>query len=349
MSINLTYKSQETVLNQGLANVLNSSVLKDTVLACSDGKCLKAHRLILSTFSPYFKQLLSACKEPMPTILLPDVKVSVMKVLLEFMYTGNVRVKKEMVSQLVEANKCLSISGLSDLLSRHNESYQPPNKKQRTEAGFQAFEKPFSLFRPWDSPVVAPRPEYFNPMPWIPSMYGSSMLPYPIAHGMNISNATSIYNTNGVAPNVPSPFSWTMPLAYPFSGDLAATKFMTESLLHHNDVPLSATTPLFQNTVSIPNADREQQLTPPGLESVNKIAQHKGSIKRNRAKQEGKYLVPGKERCDICKRDFFNVLGHKKAAHGLLKKPIRCCGKEFTTRQDLREHKKIECDFRKSW
>ena len=186
MAINLTYKSQETVLNQGLANVLDSSVLKDTVLACADGQCLKAHRLILSTFSPYFKELLSVCKEPMPTILLPNVKISLMQILLDFMYTGNVRVKKEIVSQLLDVNKMLSIKGLSDILCKHIGDNQPPNKKQRTaETVPQASEKPFSLFRPWDSPVLASRSEYLNPMPWIPSMYGAPMFSYPMGPAMN--------------------------------------------------------------------------------------------------------------------------------------------------------------------
>ena len=120
MAINLTYVSQESVLNQGLSNLFNSSILKDTVLACSDGQCLKAHRLILATFSRYFKKLISVCKEPMPTILLPNVKISVMEILLEFMYTGNIRARKEYLAELILVNKLLAIKGLNDLLSKHD-------------------------------------------------------------------------------------------------------------------------------------------------------------------------------------------------------------------------------------
>ena len=196
MAINLTYVSQENVLNQGLVNLFNSSIMKDTVLACSNGQCLKAHRLILATFSPYFKKLLSVCKEPMPTILLPDVKISVMEILLEFMYTGNIRAKKELLAELVSVNKCLAIKGLDDLLSKHDGFNQPPKKKQRTESGSQLLEKPSSLFRPWDSPVQAPRLDY--PMPWIPSMFGSPMLPFPMSPTMNFSNQPTFSNTMGL-------------------------------------------------------------------------------------------------------------------------------------------------------
>ena len=343
MAINLTYESQETVLNQGLANVLDSTVLKDTVLACSDGQCVKAHRLILATFSPYFKKLLSDCKEPMPTILLPDVKISVMKILLEFMYTGNIRVRRDIVAQLVEANKHLSIKGLNYILSKHDGVNHPPNKKQRTESESQALEKPSSLFRPWDSPVLAPKPEYPYPMPWIPSMYGAPMLPLPIASAMNLSTPAPFYYTNGITPNMPSPLSWTMPLSNPFLPDPAVTTPASPSIPHHIESPLSATTPIYQNTVSYPTSNLHI------TDSMNILGQHKGNTRKSRAKPDGKYLVPGKERCNVCKRDFFNLLGHKRAAHGLLKKPIQCCGREFTTRQDLREHKKTTCDFRNSW
>lgn len=349
MAINLTYASQKNVLKQGLAKVLNSSVLKDTILACSEGQCLKAHRLILATFSPYFKELLSVCKEPMPTILLPDVRYYVMEILLEFMYTGNVRVKKDVVADLVEANKLLCIIGLNGLLSKHDGVNQPPNKKQRIESGSLKLEKPSSLFRPWDSPVLAPSLEYPNTMPWIPSMYGSSMLPFPMAPAMNFSNTNPFHITNGIAPIVPSLLSWSMPLGYPFLPDSAASTNLTVSLPHHIETPLSVTSPLFQNTVSYPIPYGEQHFTLPNPEPKNKTVKRKGATKQNRAKTEGKYLVPGKERCEICNRDFFNLLGHKTSAHGLLKKPIQCCGMDFTTRQVLRAHKKTVCEFRNSW
>ena len=51
-----------------------------------------------------------------------------MEILLEFMYTGNVRVDKDLVAELVEANKLIQITGLNDLLSKHMGSSLPPKK-----------------------------------------------------------------------------------------------------------------------------------------------------------------------------------------------------------------------------
>ena len=90
---------------------------KDVILAFSGGSCLKPHHLIVTTCSPYFNQVLAVCKKQTPAVLIPDVPVSVMEILLEFMYTGNVQVYKDLVADLVEANKLIQIRGLNDLLS----------------------------------------------------------------------------------------------------------------------------------------------------------------------------------------------------------------------------------------
>ena len=85
MATYLNYSTKSLDLSLGLAEALKCSVLKDVVLAYSGGRCLSAHRLILVNFSPFFKQVLSASKETKPTVLLPDISVTVMEILLEFM------------------------------------------------------------------------------------------------------------------------------------------------------------------------------------------------------------------------------------------------------------------------
>ena len=62
----------------------------------------------------------------------------------------------------------------------------------------------------------------------------------------------------------------------------------------------------------------------------------------------GRHLAPGKERCDICKRGYTQLAHHKKTSHGPLKKPIECCGINFTTRHSFRTHRESGCNFRSS-
>ena len=128
---------------------------KDVTLAFSGGSCLKPHHLIVTTCSPYFNQVLAVCKKQTPAVLIPDVPDSVMEILLEFMYTGNVRVDKDLVVDLVEANQLIQITGLNYLLPKHMGCSLPPKKKQRIEddVSLPISENPSSLFNPWDSPV----------------------------------------------------------------------------------------------------------------------------------------------------------------------------------------------------
>ena len=60
----------------------------DVHVKCDDGT-IAAHSLILG-ISPFLRRLLSAERAETAVILLPDVKVSVIQALLEFLYTGSV-------------------------------------------------------------------------------------------------------------------------------------------------------------------------------------------------------------------------------------------------------------------
>lgn len=54
MTCNLEWKNQSTFLIQALSSLRQNDTLTDCTLA-ADGRHIKAHRLILSACSPYFK------------------------------------------------------------------------------------------------------------------------------------------------------------------------------------------------------------------------------------------------------------------------------------------------------
>ena len=63
----------------------------DVTLAC-DGQSCKAHKMILSACSPYFKALLEENPAKHPIIILKDVPFQHLTAILEFMYAGEVNV-----------------------------------------------------------------------------------------------------------------------------------------------------------------------------------------------------------------------------------------------------------------
>ena len=63
----------------------------DVTLACSDGSTLDAHKVILSSVSTYFRDILKTAPCKHPIIILKDTCKEEASAMLEFAYTGEVR------------------------------------------------------------------------------------------------------------------------------------------------------------------------------------------------------------------------------------------------------------------
>jgi len=88
----------------------------DVTISCGEHN-FPAHKLILSVCSPYFKNLFlrNPCKHPI--IVLKDVPFKYMKLLLIFMYRGEVAVPQEDLSGLLKTARSLQVRGLSEMQS----------------------------------------------------------------------------------------------------------------------------------------------------------------------------------------------------------------------------------------
>jgi hypothetical protein len=62
----------------------------DVTLACSDGTTLDAHKVILSSVSTYFRDILKTAPCKHPIIILKDTCKEEASAMLEFAYTGEV-------------------------------------------------------------------------------------------------------------------------------------------------------------------------------------------------------------------------------------------------------------------
>ena len=120
----------KTVISQ-IAKDMEQDLLKDVTLACAGGHCIRAHRLVLSIYSDYFRQLLTKCSNPQPTILLPDVELHDLEILITFMYTGKAHVREDNLVNILESAKRFQIKGLFDDVPAVQDG--PPAKKRRIE------------------------------------------------------------------------------------------------------------------------------------------------------------------------------------------------------------------------
>merc|ERR1712008_579540 len=72
-----------------LKHLRDEKSFTDVTLAC-DGQTCKAHKMVLSACSPYFKALLEENPAKHPIIILKDVPFQHLTAILEFMYAGEV-------------------------------------------------------------------------------------------------------------------------------------------------------------------------------------------------------------------------------------------------------------------
>lgn len=100
-------------LSKGFAGLLGKGEFVDVTIAV-DGHLLQAHKVILSICSPYFKKMfqLNPCQHPI--VVLRDVSHKAMRDLLQFMYHGEVSVKREDLTSFIGTAEVLQIKGLTN-------------------------------------------------------------------------------------------------------------------------------------------------------------------------------------------------------------------------------------------
>ena len=104
------------------------NLLTDVTLA-TETKQFKAHKLILSACSPYFRNLFvtNPCKHP--TVFFKDISEEQMKLLMEYMYKGKISVKQSELESVLRTASSLQIHGLTT----PTESPRSESESQREE------------------------------------------------------------------------------------------------------------------------------------------------------------------------------------------------------------------------
>ncbi|RXG72384.1 Broad-complex core protein isoforms 1/2/3/4/5, partial [Armadillidium vulgare] len=91
----------------------------DVTLAC-EGRSLKAHKIVLSACSPYFKNLLKQNPCQHPIIILRDVAFPDLSALLSFVYQGEVYVSQDRLPAFLRTAEMLHIKGLTEQNQNHH-------------------------------------------------------------------------------------------------------------------------------------------------------------------------------------------------------------------------------------
>lgn len=108
-------KRQEPGLLSQFEDMYLNERLVDVTLFCHDGQ-LQAHKLVLAACSPYFCSIFDKIANPFhhPVIVLKDMRIDDLRLILEFMYRGQLTLNSDRMSTLLRNADNLQITGLTN-------------------------------------------------------------------------------------------------------------------------------------------------------------------------------------------------------------------------------------------
>jgi len=121
-----------------IASMMESLCLTEEMVDCTltaGRTSFSAHRMVLSTCSPYFRSLFASVPSHQhPVIFVRDVESSILELLVRYMYSGQVSVSEEQLVPLVQAAKSLSIKGLLDVPVHQRPAESPSPRLPPTQS-----------------------------------------------------------------------------------------------------------------------------------------------------------------------------------------------------------------------
>jgi len=108
----LRWSAHNTQLIHVFHQLCQAEEFTDVTIA-TEAQQFKAHKLILSACSPYFRKLFLATPCKHPVVFIKDISDHHMRLLLEYMYRGSIAVKQHELEEVLSAASALKIRGLT--------------------------------------------------------------------------------------------------------------------------------------------------------------------------------------------------------------------------------------------
>ena len=131
-----------TFSDDTLRGLLEDSDFFDVTLACSDGKQVMAHKVVLSAGSDFFHKLLKQNKHTHPLVVLHDLPQHL--VLVSFVYVGACEVEQNVIEAFLRTAAILGVKGLTGQAGNRNiltEIIEEPDGEFFSTNNYQSVEK----------------------------------------------------------------------------------------------------------------------------------------------------------------------------------------------------------------
>ena len=113
-------------ITASFGNLRHDDDFTDVTLACEDGKQVDAHKVILATSSPVFKNILKRNKHAHPLLYMRGMKSEDLLAILDFLYCGKTNVYQEDLDSFLVIAEELELKGLME--KTNQEEQEIPTK-----------------------------------------------------------------------------------------------------------------------------------------------------------------------------------------------------------------------------
>ena len=111
----------EENFSSALKELRKDSDFCDVTLAFEDGQQIEAHKVVLSSSSPFFREILTKIKHPHPLIYMRSTKSDDFVGILDFLYFGEANVSQDHLDSFLELAGELKLKGLTEAPGQVNE------------------------------------------------------------------------------------------------------------------------------------------------------------------------------------------------------------------------------------
>ena len=152
---NLSWNDYNNWTNNIFKELVNDNEFSDVTLVCKDDKQIKAHKVILSACSDFFKKIFVKNPHQHPLIYLKGISFRELSSILEFIYSGQTEVDQAYVeSFMISANE-LRVKGLIQEV-KEGETNFDLKKEDIEELSFHKEESKKNEGEYFNHPVILP-------------------------------------------------------------------------------------------------------------------------------------------------------------------------------------------------
>ena len=132
----LKWTEFQDILRKSFGELRSNSDFTDVTLACED-QSIKAHKVILSACSPFFKKLFQSHPHHQPLVLMRGVKASDMVALVDFIYLGEASIGQEQLESFLALAEEFELKGLTESSEETATEYLNTRQTQPVHSSFK--------------------------------------------------------------------------------------------------------------------------------------------------------------------------------------------------------------------